>query len=179
MHSSLKMIHLLPSTYLDCNYLQYSNMHSATVPKSIYNWNIGWCCSKCMYCNFLCIRRTVFLDISVPKFTIRIIHKNYMIDFFPLITYIWPSVEQFFLKFSNLHLTRFFFQRRIECILIFRSLSLQDQKRKSRNNPILYTFKRRNSLNYNVGEISIGLFQRFILEKGVTEIIEINSHNRT
>ena len=53
-------------------------------------------------------------------------------------------------------------QIKVECNLIFQSLSLQDQKLKSRNNPILHTFKK-NIFNSNISEIYIYLFQRSIV----------------
>ena len=71
-----------------------------------------------------------------------------------------------FLKFGNLYLTSEHVspQRKVEYILIFHIISLQDQKLKSRNNPILYAFK--NILNKNINEIYISLFQKPIVVEG-------------
>ena len=83
-------------------------------------------------------------------------------------------VTNIFLKLGNLYLAsdHGYFQRRSECTLIFQSLSNEDQKMKSRNNPISWTLKK-NIFSKNINEIYMGLYGWVTNDGWVTEIIEI------
>ena len=56
--------------------------------------------------------------------------------------------------------------RRIEYILILQSLSFQDQKPKSKNNPILYKLRKQNILIKSFSKIFRGLFLKKLLWSG-------------